>query len=127
MPFSKTVRETALVKSGRYCCICYQFSGRDVNVHHIIQEADGGVNTLDNAIVLCSRCHGEVGHYNPRHPLGTKYSPNELRRHRDKWWAYCENHDEALCPKGSEMPFDSIPDAKGLAVVEKEIGVLWSH
>lgn len=86
MPFSRSVREESLVKSHRYCCVCHKFAGRDVNVHHIIQESDGGPNTLENSIALCFRCHSEAGHYNPKHPLGTKYSPEELRRHRDQWW-----------------------------------------
>lgn len=89
MPFSKKVREESLVRSHRHCCVCHLFSGRDVNVHHIIQESDGGPNTLDNAIVLCLKCHSEAGHYNTRHPLGTKYSPEELRKHRDQWWELC--------------------------------------
>lgn len=56
-----------------------------------------GANALENAICLCLRCHAEAGHFNPRHPLGTKYSPNELKAHRDQWWEHCENHpDEPL-------------------------------
>ena len=55
-------------------------------------EADGGPNALENAIVLCHRCHGEAGHYNPRHPIGNKYSPRELSRHRNLWWEWCERH-----------------------------------
>lgn len=90
MPFAPSVREEALVKSGRRCCVCHEFAGRSTNVHHIIQEADGGQNTIDNGIVLCLRCHAEAGHFNPRHPLGTKYSPTELRKHRDNWWELVE-------------------------------------
>ena len=60
-------------------------------MHHIIQEADGGPNTLENAIALCLSCHAEAGHFNSRHPLGTKYSPKELRRHRAVWWAAIES------------------------------------
>lgn len=89
MPFPKAVRETALVRSQRRCCVCHDFVGRAINVHHIEAEADGGANTLENSIVLCLRCHAEAGHFNPRHPLGTKYSPSELVRHRDEWWAHC--------------------------------------
>lgn len=97
MPFPRDVRDLALVKSHRRCCICHEFGGRSVNVHHIDQEADGGANTLENAICLCLRCHAEAGHFNPRHSLGTKYSPNELKAHRDQWWAHCESHpDEPL-------------------------------
>lgn len=90
MSFPPSIREQALVKSHRRCCVCHKFAGREANVHHIVQEADGGANTLENAICLCLPCHGEAGHFIPRHPMGTKYSPDELRRHRDQWWALCE-------------------------------------
>lgn len=95
MSFPATVKEEALVKSRRCCCICHTFTGLNNNVHHIIQEADGGANTLDNAIVLCLPCHGNVGHYNVRHPIGNKYSPTELRKHRDLWWTWCEENPTA--------------------------------
>ena len=91
MPFPNTVREEALVKSQRHCCVCHDFAGRSINVHHIKQEAEGGPNTFENAIVLCLRCHAEAGHFNPKHPLGTKYSPSELIRHRDEWYEACAN------------------------------------
>lgn len=94
MPFRRPVREDALVKSHRRCCVCHEFGGRSVNVHHIIQEADGGPNTIENAICLCLRCHAEAGHVNSRHPMGTKYSPDELRAHRDQWWGHCQTHPE---------------------------------
>ena len=91
MPFPNHVREDALVKAQRRCCVCHEFAGRSINVHHIVQEADGGPNDLENAIVLCLRCHAEAGHYNPRHPLGTKYSPSELVKHRNAWFSSCAN------------------------------------
>lgn len=94
MPFPRDIRDLALVKSRRRCCVCHEFGGRSVNVHHIVQEADGGANTLDNAICLCLRCHAEAGHFNSRHPLGTKYSPDELKAHRDQWWERCLSHPE---------------------------------
>jgi hypothetical protein len=92
MPFSDTVKEEALVKSRRSCCVCSEFTGLYTNVHHIIQEADGGPNTIDNAIVLCLRCHGEAGHYNPKHPIGDKYKPSELVKLRDQWWQWCRDN-----------------------------------
>lgn len=92
MPFSPTIREDALVNSRRCCCVCHEFAGLYTNVHHIKPEASGGSSTIDNAIVLCLRCHGEAGHYNPKHPIGNKYSPQELLRHRDEWWSYCEKN-----------------------------------
>ena len=85
MSFSSKDREQALLLSARRCCVCRRFKGTGVQVHHIIPESDGGQNILDNAIVLCLDCHAAAGHYNPRHPIGTKFSPDELRKHRDKW------------------------------------------
>lgn len=125
MPFPADIREDALVRSGRHCCVCHQAAGRDVNVHHIVQEADGGPNTLENAIVLCSKCHGEAGHYNPRHPLGTKYSPSELRRHRDEWWAY---RASGYAPEHKPADFhEPLGSGRGVPIHRREVGVLWSH
>jgi len=91
MPFDQTIKEEALVRSKRHCCLCHKFGGRNVNVHHIIPEAAGGPNTLNNAIVLCLTCHADVGHYNPQHPLGLKFRPDEIKRHRDMWWETCSS------------------------------------
>ncbi len=102
MSFSHRIREEALLRSHRYCCICHKFAGRDVNVHHIIQEVDGGLNILDNAIVLCLQCHSEAGHYNAKHPIGTKYSPEELKRHRDQWWEHCRINPQGSTPNQAE-------------------------
>lgn len=99
MPFPYSVKEEALVRSRRCCCVCQEFAGRHTNVHHIISESEGGSNDLENAIVLCLRCHGEAGHYNVQHPIGNKYSPKELRRHRDEWWKWCKNNPAVALPK----------------------------
>ncbi len=57
-----------------------------------VQESQRGPDTIDNAIVLCLRCHGEVGHYNPKHPIGNKYTSEELVNHRDNWYSLCERN-----------------------------------
>lgn len=69
------------------------------NVHHIVAESQRGSNTIENAIVLCLRCHGEVGHYNDKHPIGNKYSTSELIKHRDSWWRWCESNPGVPLPK----------------------------
>lgn len=99
MAFQPRVKEDALVRSRRCCCVCNEFAGLYTNVHHIVPKSDGGSNNLDNAIVLCLRCHGEAGHYNAAHPMGNKYSPSELRRHRDNWWEWCEQNPGVPAPK----------------------------
>jgi hypothetical protein len=56
-----------------------------MEVHHIIPKSEGGKDDLDNAIALCFDCHTDAGHYNPKHPKGTKFRPSELRWARAKW------------------------------------------
>ncbi len=106
MAFSKGIKEAALVAAGRRCCLCTRFKGVRLEVHHIEPESTGGGNDFDNAIPLCFDCHADVGHYNPEHPRGNRYSAAELRGHRNRLydqiasghlssarptdeWAYC--------------------------------------
>ena len=92
MPFPHSVRDQALVAAARHCCVCHRYKGVKVEVHHIVPESKGGASDRDNAITLCFDCHADAGHYNPGHPRGTKYSPAELRRHRDQWHAMVISH-----------------------------------
>lgn len=85
MGFPKTVKNQMLVSAARHCCVCHRYNGVGVEVHHIVQEADGGPNSYENAIALCFDCHAAAGHYNSRHPRGTKFSPQELRLARKNW------------------------------------------
>ena len=103
MAFTDSIKHEALARSRRCCCVCHQFVGIYANVHHIIPSAKGGLDDMGNAIVLCLRCHGEAGHYNPSHPIGNKYSADELRRHRDEWWAWCRDHPHEMVPAENEL------------------------
>ena len=58
--------------------------------NHITPEAKGGPNTFYNCIPLCFDCHAEVGHYSNEHPKGIKFTPEELRQHRDRWYKFIE-------------------------------------
>lgn len=121
MSFTKEVKEIALVKSRRCCCVCKDFCGVYANVHHIIPVAEGGDNSIDNAIVLCLRCHGEAGHYNPKHPIGNKYSREELRKHRDNWWSYCEGNPNKPLPN---HPISISPNSFRLVAGEWQTKIL---
>lgn len=92
MPFGQTVKEQALTLAARHCCVCRMAKGTRIEVHHIVPEADGGENALDNAIPLCFDCHHDAGHYNDRQPRGNKFRPSELRRQRDKWYETVVRH-----------------------------------
>jgi hypothetical protein len=94
--FSTETRTTALVAAARHCCVCRRYKGVKVEVHHIVPLSKGGTDSADNAIVLCFDCHADAGHYNPKHPRGTKFSPEELRLARDLWhMAVATNRIEA--------------------------------
>ncbi|HXO98530.1 MAG TPA: HNH endonuclease [Chthoniobacterales bacterium] len=91
MPFSPEVKREALVAAQRSCCICHVQCGVEIECHHIVPEAGGGLNNLENCIPLCFNCHAKVQHYNPKHPRGNKFTPEELKHHRDKWVARVSN------------------------------------
>lgn len=96
MGFSKEIKDKVMVATARRCCVCKEFVGRNIEVHHIIQKSEGGQDTFENAIPLCFDCHAEAGHYNSKHPRGTKFSPDELRMHRDLWYSQVENGNYKL-------------------------------
>jgi hypothetical protein len=87
MTFPAPIRDDALVASGRHCCLCHKFCGLKLELHHIVQKAEGGADTFDNCIPLCFDCHGDMRSYDHKHPKGTKYTPSELKRHRDNWYS----------------------------------------
>lgn len=88
MSFAQSIVEDLLVKSGRHCCLCRRFVGSKIEIHHIKPKCDGGTDSEDNAIPLCYDCHADVHANMQAHPRGRKYSPKELRRHRDSWFQY---------------------------------------
>jgi len=101
MPFPPQVKTEALVACGRCCCVCNRFCGVRIECHHIVPEAQGGDDSLENCIPLCFDCHAEAEHYNPRHPKGNKFSIEELRGHRDRWYRQrslldAEDEDESI-------------------------------
>jgi hypothetical protein len=60
-----------------------------MEIHHIVPKSKEGEDTEENGIPLCLDCHAEVGSYNPQHPKGRRFTPSELRRHKDQWFAIC--------------------------------------
>lgn len=91
MGFPKAVKDEVMAKSARRCAVCHQFKAVGVEVHHIKPKAQGGKDTIDNAIPLCFDCHCAAGHYNPKHPRGTKFSQCELRMQRDALYDIVKN------------------------------------
>ena len=79
MPFSEKVKLKAKRKSNFRCCICNKVL---VEIHHIIPEAEGGLNTIDNAAPLCASCHDLFG--------GNPEKRKQIRQMRDYWWELME-------------------------------------
>jgi hypothetical protein len=73
-----------------------------MELHHSVPHAKGGEDTYENAIPLCFDCHAEVGHYSDDHPKGTKFTPDELRGHRDHWYAMHAKGHSPSAPTGYE-------------------------
>ena len=86
--------QVLLVACHRCCCICHRFCGVKIEMDHIVPQAEGGEDTSDNAIPVCFECHAEIHSYNPKHPRGRKFQPEELRGHRDQWIAVCKERPE---------------------------------
>lgn len=101
MAFSKEIRIQELVASARHCCVCHRYKGVKVEVHHIIPVSEGGTDDADNAISLCFDCHSDAGHYNSRHPRGTKFSCEELKLARDEWHMAVE-HNHIVSPEETD-------------------------
>lgn len=119
----KEVQVKALVACGRKCCICHRFCGTKIELHHIQQEADGGLSDFDNCIPLCFDCHADVGHYNSRHPKGKKYTPGELRGHRDQWYVLINQLRIDELTKQCAVPEQPIEVYEGQEVVLR--GYIW--
>jgi hypothetical protein len=77
-----------LAQTGRMCCLCRK--RHRVQVHHIVPEAEGGTDDVDNGIPLCPNCHDEVhaGHSPGR--TTRAYTAEELRLHRARTIEFAE-------------------------------------
>lgn len=79
MPFSEHQKRKVKEMASFRCCRC-QIIG--VEVHHIIPEADGGPDNIDNAAPLCPSCHSYFGDNHRKR--------KEITRMRDWWYEQVE-------------------------------------
>ena len=107
MGFSQKVVDEAFIRCRRHCCICDEFKGQNIELHHIVPKANGGSDEFDNAIPLCFDCHAMVGSYNAQHPRGRKYSENELKKLRDICYSKYGAIPQNISPTGSIDIFNS--------------------
>lgn len=79
--FPKSVAESVLIRCRRHCCVCDAFCSQKIEIDHIESPDD---NSEDNAIPVCFNCHADIKAYNTSHPKGRRFTPNELKKLRDK-------------------------------------------
>jgi 5-methylcytosine-specific restriction endonuclease McrA len=96
LAFNRDEVSALLVKVHRRCSICHRFCGVKIETDHILPASEGGSDEIDNAIPVCFECHAEIHSYNPQHPRGRKFLPEELRGHKSQWLEVCEKHPELL-------------------------------
>lgn len=80
MSIPENVVAKILVRSARHCCICRRFSPLQIQIHHIVEQADGGTNDEDNLIPICIVCHSSV---HTRTHMTKGFSQIELKGHRE--------------------------------------------
>lgn len=92
MPFPESVRVQVKKMCHFKCCRCQSLG---VEVHHIIPEAQGGSNDLENAAPLCPSCHSWFGD-NPQ-------LRKQIREMRDWWYKQCKKKEESSLVKMEEI------------------------
>jgi hypothetical protein len=80
MPFSEAVKLEVKKRANFTCCWCLDRQ-RKVEIHHIVPQAEGGPDEIDNAAPLCRVCHDQNG--------GNPQYRKEIRQRRDHWYESC--------------------------------------
>lgn len=75
-------RAKLLLWCERHCCFCGKKCTTNIEIHHIDRNPSN--NDLDNLIPVCFDCHGELEHYNPKHPVGISYKHLEIKKRREQ-------------------------------------------
>jgi hypothetical protein len=96
MSFNRENVASLLAECQRRCCICHRFCGVKIETDHITPKDEGGNDDIDNAIPVCFDCHAEIHSYNPKHPRGRKFTPAELKQHKDSWLQICKERPDVL-------------------------------
>ena len=116
MPFPRHVRTEALERAHYTCVLCRRPGF--LEVHHILAEATGGPDTIDNACALCAQCHADFG-ANPERR-------NALKEIRDWWWKHCaaSTQDRFACELGRRLESAESSVSVSIAQIAEELKAL---
>ena len=97
MAFPEAAVAQLLANCKRHCCVCWRWCGSRIHLHHIVPRADGGPDTIDNAIPVCLDCHAEI---ESRSNMGRHFSQAELREHKRRWLEICHDQPGVVIQSG---------------------------
>jgi len=80
MAIPTKIADEILVRSARHCCICRKFRPLHLQIHHIIEQSEGGTDDIDNLIPICTYCHSDV---HTKTQLTRRFTSDELSMHRE--------------------------------------------
>jgi len=75
MAIVKAVRDQLLVEARHRCTICAE---KCFEIHHVIEQAEGGTDDMENLIVLCPNCHQH------RYHRSGEFTRDQLRLYRQR-------------------------------------------
>lgn len=87
MAFTEAQKVEIRKKAHLRCCLCHSIG---VEVHHIVPQAYGGTDDIENGAPLCPSCHEIYG--------ANKEKRKFIREAREFWYEFCERRfgiDEA--------------------------------
>jgi HNH endonuclease len=93
MPFPPAVKLTVRRMAAFQCCRCHEIG---VDIHHIIPQAQGGSDDIDNAAPLCPNCHDWFG--------GNPEKRKQIRDMRDWWYDVIKEK----YPTGGQSQFEKL-------------------
>ncbi len=93
MAFPEAGVARLLADCKRHCCVCLRWCGSRIQLHHIVPQAQGGPDDIDNAIPVCLDCHAEI---ESRSNMGRHFSPSELHEHKRRWLEICRDRPDVL-------------------------------
>jgi HNH endonuclease len=105
MSFGESIRILAKYRSAHRCCVCHR---PFVEIHHLVPQAEGGGDSIENAAPLCAACHDLYG--------GNPEKRKALRQFRDYWWALMAERRARITEAasvGDEVEISENPHTQG--------------
>jgi len=75
MTIAKAIRDQLLVEARHRCTICAE---KCFEIHHIIEQGEGGTDDAENLIVLCPNCHQH------RYHRSSEFTRDHLRLYKQR-------------------------------------------